>query len=631
MTMRTPKSVLVTGGCGFIGSNFINQIYIRWPDAKIVNLDKLLPGSNACNVDCDLRNNAERYRLVVGDCCNRELTMKLLQDHQIDTIVHFAANSSVDDCYRDSVGAARNNVLAMTHFLEVCRLYDRLELFMHISTDEVYGDSGKDSQPKMEQSLLTPTNPYAATKASCEAMLNAYRVSYKLPTITARMNNVYGPRQCNAKVVPRFVLQAFEGQPFTVMSDGEQLRSWMYVDDCCEGLAKLAEQGRIGEIYNMGAKFELSILDLAKQIHEETKRQSPDTVADFSTVPMCDRPYIDRRYHIDTQKMEKEIGWTCTTSFEQGLQRTVAWYMRPPMDRQTEKILIYGGKGWIGSQFAKLCDDRAVAYVLGATRPGDDRDEVVEQEIVRVAPSHVVSFLGRTHGPGCNTIEYLEGGPDKLKENAQDNLYAPWLLATLCRKLGVHMTYVGTGCLFSYDKDHPIGGRGYTEDDEPNYFGNSYSVVKGYTDRVMHHFDDSVLNARIRLPVNFELDTRNLVAKVISYKQIFDMPNSITILPDILPILLDLMKKRYTGTLNMTNPGAVKHSETLAAYNRLVDAEKTWQVIGDDDPRAESMRSARANCALDTTKLQQLYPDLRSARDGVLEAIKHIAAQRAAQ
>uniref|UniRef100_A0A914UXW6 dTDP-D-glucose 4,6-dehydratase n=1 Tax=Plectus sambesii TaxID=2011161 RepID=A0A914UXW6_9BILA len=214
MTMRTPKSVLVTGGCGFIGSNFINQIYIRWPDAKIVNLDKLLPGSNACNVDCDLRNNAERYRLVVGDCCNRELTMKLLQDHQIDTIVHFAANSSVDDCYRDSVGAARNNVLAMTHFLEVCRLYDRLELFMHISTDEVYGDSGKDSQPKMEQSLLTPTNPYAATKASCEAMLNAYRVSYKLPTITARMNNVYGPRQCNAKVVPRFVLQAFEGEYF---------------------------------------------------------------------------------------------------------------------------------------------------------------------------------------------------------------------------------------------------------------------------------------------------------------------------------------------------------------------------------------------------------------------------------
>lgn len=290
-----------------------------------------------------------------------------------------------------------------------------------------------------------------------------------------------------------------------------------------------------------------------------------------------------------------------------------------------EHVLIYGHKGWIGQQFIQMLNQRQVSYALANTRPGDHDDKLVEQELLNIAPSHVISFIGRTHGPGSNTIEYLEGGPDKLKENAQDNAYAPWLLASMCQRLGIHMTYVGTGCIFEYNQDHPIDGPGYKESDEPNYFGNSYSVIKGHTDRMMHHFDN-VFNARIRLPVNFSTDKRNLIVKVASYKQIYDVPNSITILPDILPIMIDLMQQRYVGTLNMTNPGPVRHSQTLALYNDLVE-QKSWDIISDDQPEAERMRQSRANCALDTSKLQSLYPNVRPAIEGIREAILQVARQ----
>ena len=221
-----------------------------------------------------------------------------------------------------------------------------------------------------------------------------------------------------------------------------------------------------------------------------------------------DRPYNDRRYFIDTTKVTTEIGWQCEISFEEGLRRTVAYYISTPEDTYTEHLLIYGGNGWIGDQFCAFLKTQSIAFEMASTRPGEDDDEVIRKEIIRHAPSHVVSLLGRTHGPGCNTIDFLEGGADKLTLNIRDNLYAPWLLAHLCNDMGIHFTYLGTGCIFSgYDK-------AYTEDDRPNYFGNAYSVAKGFTDRIMRQYELNVLNVRIRLPVNFADDARNLVVKV---------------------------------------------------------------------------------------------------------------------
>ena len=284
---------------------------------------------------------------------------------------------------------------------------------------------------------------------------------------------------------------------------------------------------------------------------------------------------------------------------------------------------MYGAKGWIGGQFVSLLEKEGVEYVLGERKVGDDPDESIEAEILSVAPTHVASFIGRTHGPGSNTIDYLEGGPDKVSINVRDNLYGPLLLAELCRKFGIHFTYIGSGCLFKYDEEHPIGSKPFTEEDRPNYFGSSYSVVKGYTDRLMHHYKN-VLNVRMRLPVSDDESPRNLITKITSYKKILNIPNSVTVLPELLPVLLKLMKKRHTGTLNLVNHGCVEHTQVLEAYKEAVDPSLDYEVIADDDESefVKKLRSSRSNCYLSTDLLHQLAPEVSEGTEAVLSIIR---------
>jgi dTDP-glucose 4,6-dehydratase len=282
-------------------------------------------------------------------------------------------------------------------------------------------------------------------------------------------------------------------------------------------------------------------------------------------------------------------------------------------------VLFYGSNGWIGKQFANIMTKMNIKYNHGKSRV-DNYDDILN-EINDVNPTHIVTFAGRTHGiigeKIYPTIDYLEQ-PGKLVENVRDNLFAPLQLALLCKEKKIHLTYLGTGCIFNFDEDHPFGKEinGFTEKSEPNFFGSSYSVVKGFMDRLMHQFNDSVLNLRIRMPINSDKNMRNFITKITTYKKICSVPNSMSVLPELLPYVLDMMEKKSTGTINLTNPGLISHNDILEMYKEIVDPEFVWENFTIDE-QAKILAAARSNNFLDTSKLKNMYPDVMNIKDSV--------------
>ena len=282
------------------------------------------------------------------------------------------------------------------------------------------------------------------------------------------------------------------------------------------------------------------------------------------------------------------------------------------------KILIYGSNGWIGSQFINILKENEIEYISGLSRV--DNNVTLIKEIDKIEPTHIISFIGRTHGKigdkVYTTIDYLEED-GKLTENMRDNLYSPMLIAEICRKRNIHYTYLGTGCIFKYDDEHPYGEEinGFTEEDLPNFFGSSYSIVKGYTDRIMNLYEN-VLNLRIRMPITNEKNTRNFITKITSYEKICSVPNSMTVLPELLPIVLDMMKNQIIGTINLTNPGLISHNEILEMYKEIVDPSFTWMNFSQEEQR-KILAADRSNNYLDTTRLQSLYPNVLHIKDSV--------------
>ncbi|KAH7714183.1 NAD dependent epimerase/dehydratase [Aphelenchoides avenae] len=494
----------------------------------------------------------------------------------------------------------------------------------------VYGDSdlSDGETPKTENELLRPGNPYAATKIACEAYVSLYQHVHGLPITTLRINNIYGPHQWDVKLVPRFIEVARKQEKFTVQGTGKQLRSWLYVDDASAGIRLTTEKGQVGEVYNLGTYFEKNVIDVAHAVQAEVDKQlgrSPTDV-EFQSIP--DRPYNDLRYLIDYTKAKVELGWEPVVSFEEGLSRVVASALKPHLP-QKMSVILYGGRGWVGLQVQKLLTERKIPYHLAKCKPGINTEHEVIEELNQLAGTHVLNCTGRTHGGQFKTIEYLEGGPDKAYENVRDNLYCPVVLAQISRRLGLHYTYVGTGYLFAYDKEHTVGGKAFHDNDDPTFFGNSYSIAKGFADRMVRQLaTHESINARITLPVNFELsEERNLLTKIIGYKNIFEVPVSITILPDCLPVLIDLMERHYNGSLNLVNPEPIALSEILLLYRRVADPNlPEFGVITIDSEMGRNIMATKGNCALDTGRLRELCPSVKSSTASLTEGFKKLAA-----
>ena len=311
--------LLVTGGAGFIGSHFINEIFFQYKKIKIINIDCLYYCSNIENVKSNIRND-ERYTFFNINLRNIEDIKKVFTDNKITHVVNFAAQSHVDNSFFESLKYTHDNVLGTHNLLECSRLYcNTLKKFIHVSTDEVYGDSmvHVHEKQKTENSILCPTNPYAATKASAELIASSYYHSFNMPIIITRGNNVYGPNQYPEKLIPKFIKLLNENKKVTIHGDGSCLRSFLYIKDTIDAFVKILEHGKIGEIYNIGCdhKMEYSVLDVAKILISKIKKS--EDYNNYITY-VEDRPYNDKRYYISNDKL-KELGWVINTDFNTGI------------------------------------------------------------------------------------------------------------------------------------------------------------------------------------------------------------------------------------------------------------------------------------------------------------------------
>ena len=312
--------LLVTGGCGFIGTNFIRLVLNERPDVSVVNLDKLTYAGNPTNLaDAQERYGRDRYRLVHGDICDAELVRGLMAAEAFDAVAHFAAESHVDRSIADASPFVRTNVLGTQTLLDAARAAGSLR-FVHISTDEVYGTLGKEGQFS-EATPLAPNSPYSASKAGADLLVRAYHETYGLDTVITRCSNNYGPYQFPEKLIPLTIRRALRHESIPVYGDGLQVRDWIHVEDHCRGVLLALEKGRSGGVYNFGGHAERPNIEVVRTLLELTGR--PEDLIRYVT----DRPGHDRRYAMNFTLASGELGYAPRRSLEEGMADTVRWYM----------------------------------------------------------------------------------------------------------------------------------------------------------------------------------------------------------------------------------------------------------------------------------------------------------------
>jgi dTDP-glucose 4,6-dehydratase len=325
--------ILVTGGAGFIGSNFVID-WLATEDEPVVNLDKLTYAGNLANL-ASLEGDA-RHVFVHGDIADRELVEGLLAKHAPRAIVHFAAESHVDRSIHGPAAFVRTNVVGTFELLEAARAYfqgldagRRQALrFLHVSTDEVYGSLGPNDAPFSETTAYAPNSPYSASKAGSDHLVRAYHHTYGLPAVTTNCSNNYGPYQFPEKLIPLMIANALEGKPLPVYGDGLQVRDWLYVGDHCEAIRVALARGEPGETYNIGGNAERRNIDVVHALCDTLQSLRPREGGYRPLVTsVADRPGHDRRYAIDARKIRAKLGWSPRETFETGLAKTVRWYL----------------------------------------------------------------------------------------------------------------------------------------------------------------------------------------------------------------------------------------------------------------------------------------------------------------
>nr|WP_297351262.1 dTDP-glucose 4,6-dehydratase [uncultured Caldimonas sp.] len=349
-------ALIVSGGAGFIGSNFILDWALCYEDS-VVNLDALTYAGNVANLQT--LHGDSRYRFVHGDICDRALVDRLLAEHKPRAVIHFAAESHVDRSIHGPGAFLKTNIEGTYTLLEAVRAYwsklgptERAAFrFHHISTDEVYGSLGPQDPPFTEKHPYEPNSPYSASKAASDHLVRAWHHTYGLPVVTTNCSNNYGPYHFPEKLIPLTIVNALAGKPLPVYGDGLNVRDWLYVKDHCAAIRVVLERGRVGETYNIGGWNEKTNIEIVRTICRLLDELRPDPAGPRERLItfVADRPGHDRRYAIDASKIERELGWRPAETFESGIRKTVQWYLDNP--EWVEQVQSGAYRDWVAQQY----------------------------------------------------------------------------------------------------------------------------------------------------------------------------------------------------------------------------------------------------------------------------------------
>ncbi|KAL3502865.1 hypothetical protein ACH5RR_037314 [Cinchona calisaya] len=660
MATYKPKNILITGAAGFIACHVANRLIRNYPNYKIVVLDKLDYCSNLKNLNPS--QSSPNFKFVKGDIASADLVHFILVTESIDTIMHFAAQTHVDNSFGNSFEFTKNNIYGTHVLLEACKVTGQIKRFIHVSTDEVYGETDEDAiVGNHEASQLLPTNPYSASKAGAEMLVMAYGRSYGLPVITTRGNNVYGPNQFPEKLIPKFILLAMKGQNLPIHGDGFNVRSYLYCEDVAEAFEIILHKGEVGHVYNIGTDKERRVIDVAKDICELFSLD-PNVVIKY----VDNRPFNDQRYFLNHQKLNN-LGWSERTTWEEGLRKTMEWYMKnpdwwgdvsgalvphprmlmtpgmggsdvgstaspyvlnnsaqkdmvvpnvkniQPVQRSSLKFLIYGRTGWIGGLLGKICDKQGIPFEYGKGRL-QERAQLLA-DIQSVKPTHVFNVDGVTSRTNINWCE------SHKPETIRTNVVGALTLADVCREHGLLMMNFATGCIFEYDANHLTGSStGFKEEDKPNFTGTFYSKTQAMVEELLNEYDN-ICTLRVRMAISSDIkNPRNFITKIAKYVKVVNIPNSMTVLDELLPISIEMAKRNCKGIWNFTNPGVISHNEILEMYRDYIDPKFKWTNFTLEE-QAKVIIAPRSNNEMDASKLKKEFPELLSIKESLIKYV----------
>ena len=592
-------NILVTGGCGFIGSNFIRYILKKYNNINIINLDKLTYAGNKENL-IDIEDD-KRYSFVLGNICDPEAVDRCMKD--VDMVFHFAAESHVDNSIKGANPFVVTNVIGTQVLLDSARK-NNIKRFVYISTDEIYGS--REYGYFTENDRLEPNSPYSASKAAGEMLCRSYYATHKLPIIITRSSNNFGPYQHPEKFIPLFITNLLENKKVPLYGDGLNVRDWIYVEDNCKAIKFVSRYGKIGEIYNIGGGNEKKNIDITRYLLEKTG-------LDQNYIQYVeDRLGHDRRYALSTVKI-RELGWENNRNFDSALNMTIQWYKENEewwkkiksnmkqeenkednsndKDRMNDKKIMIFGCGQLGNLYSEYFKNKGDIVINPKIDIRNEND--VRSVIEREAPNYIINTAAKTNIDWCekNRTECFEV-----------NTLGAEIIGRLCAEKGIYLIHLSSGCIQESKTKEEIHG----EEDPVNPLC-FYSWTKVWADQLLLDLKNRknlrVLILRPRQLLSSVVSPRNAVTKLLTYTKFIDTPNSCTIVEDLLDVTNMLIEKNAVGVYNVVNPGITSPYEIALMLKEIVKPEMVINKISKEELNSMTF-AKRIDSVLSAKKLE---------------------------